>query len=302
MSCAHEIGRACAERGFFYITGHGIPEERRLRLFEAAHAFFDLPLREKERLSLRRNDQYRGYTAMRGEITAGERDWHECLDIQPLTSRLAETDGRCGAHVLDDPGQWPNGLTQFAEAVTAAWDDRVSIAWRLVEGLALSLGLPDEYFHKFHGLDLCDLRLSHYPAVPEAPADGSALGMNAHVDLGFLAIIDQDSVGGLEVLGDDGAWRDAPPLPGAYLVNIGLMMQRWTNDRYRATWHRVRLSREGSRYAAPFFYEPRPSAVVAPLPECCGPDDPPRYPSCTVGDYFERAFTSAYRSPLEERR
>lgn len=294
--CAGEIREVCQRNGFFYVSGHGIAEQRRVELFDAARAFFDLPLANKEALSLRRSAQFRGYTAMLGEITDGRRDWHECIDIQPLLSRLADTEQGGNGHVLDDPEQWPSGLPEFRHAVMDTWDDRVALARSLVEGFALSLGLPASFFDRYHGLALCDLRLSHYPAIDRLPDDTAALGMNAHVDLGFLAILDQDTVGGLEVY-QDGTWHQAPPLPGAYLINIGLMMQRWTNDCYQATRHRVQLPTGASRYSAPFFYEPRPDAVVEPLAKCCAPDNAPRYPPCTVGEYFERAFTNAYRSP-----
>lgn len=295
-SCIAEIRRACIEYGCFYVYDHGIDECSRVALFEAAIAFFSLPPAVKQALSIKNSAQFRGYTEMLGEITAGQPDWHECLDIQPLASRLLEPPVAEDGHVLDDPGQWPAGLPDFRQAMIRSWDDRLAMARRLVRGLALSLGLSIDYFDRFHGLDLCDLRLSHYPAVVPQHSGATALGMNAHVDLGFLAILDQDENDGLEVL-IDGTWRAIPFLSGTYIVNIGLMMQRWTNDLYQAPWHRVRLSRQRSRYAAPFFYEPRPDAVIEPLAICCGPDAPAAYAASTVGDYFDTAFTKAYRAP-----
>lgn len=295
--CAQEIRQACLESGVFYITGHGIPDAHRAELFSAAEEFFASPQEVKDALSLKKSAQFRGYTSMYGEITAGKADWHECLDVQPLASRLQPGTLSPDNHVLDDLGQWPAGLPDFSRVIMQTWDDRLALARRLVKGFALSLDLPAGHFDQFHGLDLCDLRLSYYPAVEYPPSDETALGMNAHVDLGFLAILDQDETSGLQVLQGD-VWREAIPRPGTYLVNIGLMMQRWTNDAYRATWHRVRLSRGKDRYSAPFFYEPRPDAVVEPLSVCCGPHNPPAYPPCTVGEYFDKAFTTAYLDPV----
>ena len=300
MRCASNIGSACETYGFFYIINHGIAEESRRRMFDVARRFFDLPESTKLQLRLADNSQFRGYVPVCGEVTAEKRDWHECLDIQPLSRRARGvcTADEAGQHILDDPGQWPPGVAGFAEAVMRAWDERIALADTLVEGLAMSLGVDPGFFHPFMGVELCDLRLSHYPpAVADAVVDVDA-GMGAHVDLGFLAILDQDDVGGLEVETSDGLWVDAPHVPGAYLVNVGLMMQRWTNGRYRAAKHRVRLPRDRSRYSIPFFYEPRADAVVAPLDVCCDEDDPPRYPPCRFGDFLGAAFTRAYREAV----
>lgn len=296
--CADAIGAACAAYGFFYVSNHGIPEATRHKLLTQAKSFFDLPVPLKMKLHLRESRQFRGYVPMCGEVTRNKKDWHECYDIQPLAERAATSAPPGGAHILDDPGQWPTTLPEFPGAVMQMWDRLSALAGRLVEGLALSLGLEESFFASFTSPQLCDLRLSHYPPFPvdASYADVDA-GMGAHYDLGFLAVLTQDEMGGLEIMSTQGDWIDAPHIPGTYLINIGLMVQHWTNERYRATLHRVRLPKQSDRYSIPFFYEPKPDAVIAPLDVCCSADNPPRYEPCKFGEFLSRQFSAAYLEP-----
>jgi isopenicillin N synthase-like dioxygenase len=297
---AERIDQACRDVGFFYVRNHGITEGDREAAFAEVERFFDLPTAEKMKLCMRESSQFRGYVPLCGEVTEGKKDWHECFDLQPLSRGSAAAGEGAGVsrHALDDPGQWPEALLSFRQVMMQSWDQLYRLAGKLAEGIALSLGLPARYFEAFAGDELCALRLIHYPPFAEtAGADDVEAGMGAHCDLGFLAILQQDEVGGLEVMRADGQWIEAAHIPGTFLVNIGEMMQRWTNDRYRATLHRVRLPGDRSRYAMPFFFEPRYDTVVVPLPVCCDADHPPRYEPFLFGDYLTGRFSKAYRAP-----
>jgi isopenicillin N synthase-like dioxygenase len=303
---ASRIGEACRDVGFFYITNHGIPEPESEALLAEAKRFFGLPAAEKMKLRLGQTSQFRGFVPVGGEVTAGKTDWHECLDLQPLSGRDATSIAAAaaqrranGRHPLDDPGQWPSCLPSFPAAMMRAWDQRYRLGARIAAGMALSLGLDPDFFAAFAGVELSDLRLIHYPpssgaALPGPPASGDEdYGFGAHVDYGFLAILQQDGVGGLELRNSAGAWIPAPHIPGTFLVNIGQMMQRWTNDRYRATWHRVRLP-AADRYTIAFFAEPSFNAVIEPLDTCCDDGNPPRYEPCQFGPYVVELFSKAY--------
>jgi isopenicillin N synthase-like dioxygenase len=292
---AEAIGWACRNVGFFYIRNHGLPADHREKALAEVKRFFDLPREEKMKLHMRGSSQFRGYVPLCGEITEGKKDWHECIDLQPLEDE--DGTARVGRHALDDPGQWPETLPSFRQVMMQSWDQLYGLSGKVAEGIARSLGLEARYFEAFAGPDLCALRLTHYPAFREtARTDDIDSGMGAHCDLGFLAILQQDDVGGLEVLRADGQWIEASHIPGTCLVNIGEMMQRWTNDVYRATLHRVRLPGDRSRYATPFFFEPRYDTVVVPLPVCCSEDDPPRYEPFLFGEYLTGRFSKAYKA------
>lgn len=294
------LAHVCATGpGTFYIVNHGISADERTATFDAVKRFFDLPLADKMALSIgRSSSQFRGYVPMCGEVTGKKRDWHECIDLQPLAGAAEGGDGASDdRHPLDDPGQWPEALPVFREAMMRRWSRMYRLGSVLTNGIALGLGLPDGYFDAFAGNALCSLRLSHYPSFTDgAAAPDIDAGMGAHYDLGFLAVLDQDETGGLEVRLPDGTWMPARPMPGTLAVNIGLMIQRWTNDRYRASFHRVSLRREASRYSVPFFFEPRADTVVEPLAGCCGPDRPPRYEPIRFGEFMNDSFSVAYRN------
>jgi isopenicillin N synthase-like dioxygenase len=294
------IGDACRDVGFLYVKNHGLPDGLSERMMEQTRAFFDLPLEEKMKLRLGQTSQFRGYVPMLAEVTATKRDYHECLDLQPLSGRDAETiaaakSALAGRHPLDDPDQWPAALPEFRPVMMEAWTALTRLGEQLASGMALSLGLDAGFFQKYAGDELCDLRLSHYPPFqPDRSLDDVEFGMGAHVDYGFLAIVQQDGVDGLEVRNPEGEWINAPHIPGTLLVNIGLMMQRWSNDRYTATWHRVRFPGGRHRYSMPFFFEPAFDAVIAPLPECCSEDNPPRYEPVQFGTWVVEQFSTAY--------
>ncbi|WP_328311780.1 isopenicillin N synthase family oxygenase [Streptomyces sp. NBC_00442] len=304
-----QIGQACRDVGFFYIKDHGVTPRESAELFQASRDFFALPLEEKLKIRLGITEQFRGFVPLGGEVTGGKTDWHECLDLQPESGRHAHTIAAAAAarsgdtHPLDDPGQWPPALPAFRETVMRAWDQLYGLSARIAAGMALSLGLDEHHFAPYHGVELSDLRMVHYPpynetvgrAAPEdLPMEDVDHGFGAHVDYGFLAVLQQDAVGGLEVRNAEGAWIPAPHIPGTFLVNIGQMMQRWTNDHYRATWHRVQLPGAVDRYSIPFFFEPRYDAVIEPLDVCCDADNPPRYEACAFGPYVVDLFAKAY--------
>jgi isopenicillin N synthase-like dioxygenase len=139
------------------------------------------------------------------------------------------------------------------------------------------------------------LRLLRYPPNPRAAAmtDGQ-LGCGAHSDYGYLTILAQDEVGGLQVQNRAGKWIDARPVPGAYVCNIGDMMAQWTNDRFAATQHRVISSPDRERYSIPFFFHPDFDTEVACLPSCQSADNPPRYAPTTTGAHILQRLQEAY--------
>lgn len=294
------IGDACRDVGFLYVENHGLSDRLAERMMAQTRAFFDLPLEQKMMLRLGRTSQFRGFVPMLAEVTATKRDFHECLDIQPLSGRDAETiaaakNARFGHHPLDDPGQWPAALPEFRTVMMEAWTALSDLGASLASGMALSLGLDAQFFVQYAGDELCDLRLSHYPPFePDPEVADVEFGMGSHVDYGFLAIVQQDGVDGLEVRNADGEWINAPHIPGTLLVNIGLMMQRWSNDRYTATWHRVRFPDGRHRYSMPFFFEPAFDAVIAPVPACCDAEHPPRYEPVQFGTWVVEQFSTAY--------
>lgn len=287
---ARQIGDACKYVGFFYIQNHGIPAEHLRAVFSEAKRFFDLPIERKMEIHIRRSGWNRGYIPVGGEKTANKTDSLEALDFgRDLPTDHPEV--RAGKP-LHGPNQWPLDLPGFKTVMDEHWRYMIDLGERVTEGVARSLDLASDYFKKYTTNPLCDWRLIRYP--PSENRDGTGRGFGAHIDYGFVTILAQDQVGGLEVQTISGKWIPAPFIPDTFIVNIGHMVQRWTNDRYTATWHRVRSPGQRERLSIPFFYSPSYDTIVEPLPSCCSTDNPPRYEPCHFGEYSVAAFADSY--------
>jgi len=168
-----------------------------------------------------------------------------------------------------------------------------AVGARLMRGMALSLNLEETALDSFTHRPLATLRLLHYP--PSRPDVPDEMGAGAHTDFAGLTLLLQDEVGGLQVKSDTG-WIEAPPIPGAYIVNLGDMIARFTNDRYRSTLHRV-INRSGrERYSVPFFYTGKPDFEVRCVPTCLDVGQTPKYPPILVEDHLKSMYAKTYVS------
>jgi isopenicillin N synthase-like dioxygenase len=196
------------------------------------------------------------------------------------------------------PNQWPSALPQFREPMNVYFAQMVRLGELLMQGIALSLDLDEHHFDDFCCDALMRLRLLHYPPQPARPVLGQK-GVGAHTDFGGLTILAQDACGGLQVFEQSsGEWVHADPIPGAYVVNLGDLIARWTNDIYRSTLHRVVNESGKERYSIPFFFHGNPNYVVACLDSCLHAGSQPKYPSATVADHFQNRYQESYRTAV----
>jgi isopenicillin N synthase-like dioxygenase len=259
---AREIGAACRDSGFFYITGHGVPDDLLACLDTASRAFFALTEPEKLEIAMARGGRaWRGYFPVGGELTSGRPDHKEGLYFG---TELPETDPRVRASLpLHGPNLFPRQVPELAEAVLSYLDALTVTAQAVLRGIAVSLDLAPDYFEAGYTADPTVLfRVFHYP--PQAPTDES-WGVGEHTDYGLLTLLAQDANGGLQVHTPDG-WIDAPPVPGTFVGNIGDMLDRLTGGWYRSTPHRVRNVSGAQRLSYPFFFDPDFTAEVPALP------------------------------------
>ena len=301
-SVVQAIDQASREVGFFYLSNHGIDQSLIDKTFSEARRFFALPLARKREIAIEQSSCHRGYFSIGGENLDPGRfdstqqglrgDFKEGLKIgrdlaldHPLV--LAQTP-------LHGPNQWPADLPGWHEAMQTYYDACNALGQSLMHAFALALQLPEDYFDRWlSGPTMATLGPLHYPPQPE-PLSEPQLGAGAHTDYGCLTILAQDDTGGLQVCNSSGQWIAAPPLTGTFVINIGDMLARWSNDRYASTRHRV-INRSGrDRYSLAFFYDPEFSANVSCLPTCCGPDNPPRYAPTTSGQYLLDRINEAF--------
>ena len=241
--------------GFFYLTGHGIPEEDFDRIVEVAQRFFALPEEEKLAIENDHSPHFRGYTRTGGERTRGEVDWREQIDIGLDRAPLTEEEIEFPFDRLTGPNQYPENLPELKEA-TDRWHAQLSaVGDRLLSEWAQSLGQPADFFAQAFADDPASfIKIVRYPATE----DGAITqGVGEHRDGGTLTLLyPQPGTTGLQVKTDDG-WIDADPIPHAFVVNIGKLLEVATDGYLTATVHRVLPTRPGEdRISIPFFYNP----------------------------------------------
>ncbi|MFE1438200.1 isopenicillin N synthase family dioxygenase [Streptomyces sp. NPDC058739] len=258
------LHRAAHDVGFFQLVGHGVTGEETDRLLTAMRRFFALP--EEQRLAIDNvnSPHFRGYTRTGDERTGGRQDWRDQLDIGAERPAHVPGPGEPAYWWLQGPNQWPEALPELRTAALR-WVERLSgVAEKLLHELLASIGAsPDFYDHAFGEHAHPHLKLVRYPG---SAGDGADQGVGAHKDYGFLTLLLQDQVGGLQVQREDGLFHEVPPIPGAFVVNLGELLEVATNGYLVATNHRV-VSPPGAmeRYSVPFFYNPRLDARVEPL-------------------------------------
>lgn len=298
---AREVRGACESIGFLYLANHGVPQATIDAAFAAARLFFALPLELRMQESLLCTpESTRGYMPLgaRHYPGTGAPDLMEAFKMQ---AELPPDDPDILAgNRVHQPNRWPPGRPHFRAAVLDYFRELTALSEALLRAFALALDLEEDYFLAFYRKPLTQVSLIHYPAQPPtSPAD--EYGIRPHADATAFTILAQDATGGLEVESKNG-WIDARPIPGTFVVNIGDMMARWTNERFASTKHRV-FNRTGSeRYSLPFFAIPDFDAVVACLPTCEGPGNPAKYAPLKVGDFMNRKNSTDWTSAAKAER
>ena len=291
---AREIGAACRERGFFYIENHGIAAGLVDAVVAEAKIFFAEPEAKKRLVAKTLSTCNRGWEPLMAQAleVGGKPDLKESFYIgQDLAADHPSVLAKTFNH---GPNQWPIGLNGFRPMMRAYQAAMTDLSERVMRALALSLDLDEDYFDALMREPMTTLRLLHYPPqAADAPSDQRGAG--AHTDYGILTFLHQDANGGLQVEDPStGAWIDATPVPGTYVVNLGDTIARWTNDRYRSTLHRVINTSGRERYSVPFFYSGNANHVVACLPTCLAPGAMPKYEPNTVAGHMAEMYGRSY--------
>ena len=257
-AAAHEVG-------FFQLVGHGIEPEESDALLDLVRRFFSLPEAHRLALSNLESPHFRGYTRIGHELTGGRSDWRDQLDVGPELPASALGPSDPAYLWLRGPNLWPESLPELREGVLA-WQDRLAaVAHRLLQELLVSLSAPRGFFDAaFADEPHLHTKLVRYPG---RPSNGSEQGVGWHKDYGFLTLLLQDEHGGLQVQGSSGGVIHVDPLRGAFVVNLGELLEIATDGYLVATNHRVVSPASGAeRYSVPFFYNPRLDARIEPVP------------------------------------
>ncbi|MCU1636382.1 MAG: isopenicillin synthase family oxygenase [Cryobacterium sp.] len=259
-----ELREVTHDVGFFYLVGHGVDQALIDEVLAVSRRFFDLPEEDKLEIENVHSGQFRGYTRMGGERTHGEVDWREQIDIGPERDAVEPGPGIAEYWRLEGPNLWPKALPEL-QATMTRWNDELSnVAMRLMRAWALSLDAREDAFDDaFAERPFPVTKIVRYPG--ESDPDPKQ-GVGAHRDGGVLTLLlVEPGKGGLQVE-HDGEWIDAPSVPGAFVVNIGEMLELATGGYLKATLHRVLSPLVGTdRISIPFFFNPSLDTVMPRL-------------------------------------
>jgi len=285
---AAEVGRASRECGFFVVVRHGVPDDTMARALDAQRAFFAMPAEQKAAV---RRDEVAPLGYYESEHTKNVRDWKEVFDFVPHEPPppATVTDGE-----LVFENKWPRDLPGFREALEEYAKAMEELAMKLLELIARSLGLRPDRLHAFFKDDQTTfIRLNHYPPCPSPEL---VLGVTRHKDAGALTILYQDDVGGLDVRRrSDDEWVRVRPVPDSFVINVGDIVQVWTNDRYESAEHRASVNSHEERFSLPYFFNPSSDAMIEPLEELVNGDSPPRYEPYNWGVFFRTKRSSNFK-------
>ena len=291
---------ACIDVGFFYIRNHGVPQATVDETFRQMALFYALPEDDKREIHASKSRYFRGYSGLyeeRHDATTDYYEPHEVIDF----GRENEPDDppECANSLLYGPNLWPSNPPALRRAVAAYYAAMLDVSNALLRAFALALDLPEAYFRDKFDRAAGALRLLHY--LPQ-PLGETRLGVGAHTDYETFTILAQDGNPGLQVLNGAGRWIDIPPVAGTFVVNIGDLMARWTNDRFTSNIHRAANRTGRNRYSIPFFMGANVDTEIRCLESCTGPDDPPRYPPVLAGAHIEARLVELQNALMEAKR
>jgi isopenicillin N synthase-like dioxygenase len=278
------LERACQEWGFFQVIGHGVPDALLHDVHLLMRELFALPYEQKQAIERSAVNHWGYYDR---ELTKNQRDWKQVFDVGPSITE--------GPLAGSEP-QWPDALPSLQPAIEQYQQYCERLANRLLAAIARTLNTPEStLIDAFKPRHSSFVRLNYYPICDDPSAQ---LGIHPHTDAGALTVLLQDEQPGLQVL-RDGDWYTVQPRSDAFVINIGDIVQVWSNDRYRAPLHRVLANTDGPRYSAPYFHNPAEQYDYAPLASVCE-HEKPRYQPINWGAFRAARAAGDYADHGEE--
>lgn len=280
-----ELDVACTQWGCFQIVNHGIPDVVIASLHTQMEMFFDLPLDKKKAIERTKSNPWGFFDQ---ELTKNIQDLKEIFDVGPKAD---------SGPLAGSSPQWPESMPAFKSAIRGFYDASQAIAEKILAGISQNLGMPGDYLTTDFGeRQTSFLRLNYYPVWDQAREN---LGISHHTDAGAVTVMAQDMNPGLQICRDD-EWHTVVPRSDALVINIGDIVQVWSNDRYTAPLHRVLASVATKRYSAPFFFNPDYDLDYAPVAGVVGEDSPALYRSINWGEFRAGRAAGDYADYGEE--
>ncbi len=285
---AQALHAAASERGFFYVAGHGVPQPLIDDAFAVARRFFTAPLDDKQRVAIDRN--HRGFLRV-GEATMHSGARPDLKESYIFGREVAHDDADyLAGHPMVSPNNWPDFVPGMRETLMRYFSAVHACGESLLRAFAAGVGARDDYFVQRIDKPVSRGSLVYYPPQPAAAGE-QQFGVAPHTDFGTLTLVYQDDVGGLQIRGRDGQWKTAAPIAGTFVVNVGDLLHRWSNDRFVSTPHRVVNASSRERFSIAVFVDPNWDTVIEPV---CVDGEPARYPAVRCADYITGRFDNAF--------
>ncbi|MBT3536214.1 MAG: isopenicillin N synthase family oxygenase [Rhodospirillaceae bacterium] len=292
---AADIKDACERIGFFLIKNHGVPDGLIADTFAQSKRFHALPLETKTALSLDENNI--GYMPMNASMQAHSTVHKATTPNQNESFFVTHDRGPDHPDVikkkpLRGQNNWPGDLPDFREGVMKYFAAVNALGQSLVQPFSVALGMPADYLDDhFSDENNATLRMLHYPPTEMT---GNDFGTAPHTDNSFMTILGRMDVPGLAIRLPSGEWLPPPLIPGTYLVNIGNMLRRMSNDRFLSTPHGVIVDGKVDRYSLAYFHSPNPYRMIEVVPSCLDGDNPPKYEPRLYADLMHEFYAANY--------
>jgi isopenicillin N synthase-like dioxygenase len=293
---AEQLGYACKNIGFFYALNHGVAPEIVDRAFAASRQFHALPLEQK--LKLRLNQNNIGYLPMNASVQAASEVHKATKPNQNESFFISHDRGPTHPDVLGGiplrgRNQWPDGMPELRADMMRYFHALGAMCDRMLPGFAVALGMPADFFTPFFANEAhANLRFLHYPPQPDRSEN--AFGTAPHTDNSFMTALARTDVPGLAIRLPSGEWFPPPLIAGTFLVNLGNIMRRWSNEQFLSTPHGVINDSDLDRYSIAYFHSPNPDTVIECMPSCVSADNPPRYPKAVYRDLVMAFYRANY--------
>lgn len=292
---AKEISAACSDVGFFYVKNHSVSPSIVNKAFQYAGQFFDLPKQKKDKIHIEKSQYMRGYFSHGSDKSDGilgdKKEGYDMARDLPtshpyVTSKLP----------FYGPNAWPDHPTQFQAAMIEYHQSMLDFGLSLLRAFAVGLDMPAQFFDDKFREPMAQMRLLRYPK--QVGDFSTGIGAGEHTDFGWITMIAQDEHRALQILTKSNEWIYVDPIPGTFVVNVGDLMSRWTNDRYLATMHRVVNENNVERQSIAYFMDPDYYAEVDCLSSCHSVSNPEKYTPVIAGEYMNQRFheTTTFRN------
>jgi isopenicillin N synthase-like dioxygenase len=293
---APQVRHACEQIGFFYALGHGVDEALIDRAFAASRRFHALPLDDK--VALRLNENNIGYLPINASVQGASTVHKATRPNQNESFFISHDRGADHPDVkagipLRGRNQWPAALPDIQADMMAYFTALSAMCDRMLPAFAAALDMPADFFAPFFADEgHANLRFLHYP--PQPADEDNLFGQAPHTDNSFMTALARTDVPGLAVRLPSGEWFPPPIVEGTFLINLGNIMRRWSNDRFLSTPHGVLNDSGADRYSIAYFHSPNPAAAIECLPSCVSADNPAKYAPAVYRDLVLEFYRANY--------